>query len=225
MPLPEMVTVEERELKLPPTGILVITGPSKCGKTTALVRIILNPHLHFAEIPPTRWIIVYKYWQKAYEELRDQLGNGAVTFIHGWRNNLLEGVGITARNETDPPIGLILDDLCENLASDPGALSMFSGGAHHYSLFLVYMTQFLYFNNEIQRQAMRQASHLICYDNVKHRSGLKTLSQQIFQNSSFLPEAMANLHQTGAVPLLAVRFTTIFGERVFALSQWAIQKN
>ncbi len=92
-------------------------------------------------------------------------------------------------------VGLILDDLSENLATDSEALSMFSGGAHHYALFLIYVTQFLYLNNEIQRQAMRQASHLICFDNVKHRTDLRTLSQQIFQNSSFLPEAMADLHK------------------------------
>ncbi len=195
MALPEVVEIDEQDLKFPSMGILVMTGPSKCGKTRSLSRIVLNPRVCFGDEAPERWIIIYKYWQKLYEDLQSQLGLDRVTFIQHCHSNLLDELGISSRDESQPSIGLILDDLCENISADPAALSMFSGGAHHYSLFLVYVTQFLYLNNEIQRQAMRQASHLICFDNVKHRSGLKTLSQQIFQNSSFLPEAMQDLHK------------------------------
>ncbi len=83
-----------------------------------------------------------------------------------------------------------MDDVGEQLVSDPKSLAIFSGGAHHYNLFLIYVTQFMFLNNEIQRQALRQAQYILCFDNVKHRMGLKTLSKQIFGNADFLNAAI-----------------------------------
>ncbi len=93
-----MVEVEEKEMKLPSTGILIIMGPSRCGKTMALAPLILNSSIYFAENPPSYWIVVYKYWQKAYEIIRNQLGTDRVLFVQNWHSNLLEELSITSRD-------------------------------------------------------------------------------------------------------------------------------
>ncbi len=193
--LPEMVEISEDELKLPNSGILVLSGPSNCGKTHALTEIILKSSEVFVE-PPCRWIVVYRYWQKQYDRLEKELGSAKITFIQNWRKNLLDELGLTGRKEGEPSIGLILDDIAEQLAADPQSLPLFSGGVHHHSLFLIYVTQFLFLQNDVQRQALRQTQFMLIFDNVKHRSGLKTLSQQIFQSTTFLPEAMAEQHRS-----------------------------
>ncbi len=96
--LPELVQIAEEELKLPSSGILVLSGPSNCGKTTALAELILKSGEVFTE-PPVRWIVVYRYHQKQYDRLEKGLGSEKVTFIQNWRKNLLEELGLTGWKE------------------------------------------------------------------------------------------------------------------------------
>ena len=44
------------------------TGPSRCGKTVFVAKLLENIHA-FAKLPPTKVVYVYKVWQPKYDEI------------------------------------------------------------------------------------------------------------------------------------------------------------
>ncbi len=187
--LPETVDICSSELKFPNTGILSVIGPTFCGKSTAIIDIILDRENTFLNAPNSL-MVVYRYWQPIYDRLKEgRFGDNAAVFIQNWRPNIMDE--LSQRNcQSSSPMILLLDDVGEQLVADRNALSLFSGGVHHYNLFLIYVTQFLFLNNEVQRQALRQSQYIMCFPNIKHRAGLRALSKQIFDSSTFLQEAI-----------------------------------
>ena len=47
---------------------LFISGPSRCGKTVFVSKLLENIH-SFAKLRPTNVIYVYKVWQQKYDEI------------------------------------------------------------------------------------------------------------------------------------------------------------
>ena len=46
---------------------LFVSGPSRCGKTVFVSKLLESIHA-FAQVPPTNVIYVYKVWQPKYDE-------------------------------------------------------------------------------------------------------------------------------------------------------------
>ncbi|MCP4648561.1 MAG: hypothetical protein GY853_00590, partial [PVC group bacterium] len=68
-----------------------------------------------------------------YDELKSALGAENITFIQGWHSNVIERLGLNDRTESDPPIGLVIDDLAEQLSHNRSCLPIFTGQIHHKS--------------------------------------------------------------------------------------------
>ncbi len=133
MSLPEKVEISDRELKFPRNSFITFVGPSGCGKTQKIVELLQKSDHCFAE-PPLHWFYLYNYWQPKYDSLKEQLGQ-KITFIQGWHSNMIEKLGLNNRTETDDPVGIVIDDLAEQLNHDRSCLPIFSGLIHHKSMY------------------------------------------------------------------------------------------
>ncbi len=132
MSLPENVEISEEQLKFPKNCFIAVIGPSMCGKTEQIMKILRHSDHCFAE-PPVQWFFLYNYWQPKYQILLDELGPSKITFVHGWHTDVIEKLGLSDRTEEDPVVGIIIDDLAEQLSSDRNCLNIFSGQIHHKS--------------------------------------------------------------------------------------------
>ncbi len=132
MMLPEKVQICERELQFPRNSFISIIGPSGCGKTRQTVNLLEKSQKCFSEAP-THWYFLYNYWQSSYDELKRALGSEKITFIQGWHSNVVEKLGLNSRTESDPTIGLVIDDLAEQLNHDRSCLPIFTSQIHHKS--------------------------------------------------------------------------------------------
>ncbi len=183
MVLPEKVTVEINELKLESSSILTVLGSTRSGKSTKIAEILLNSEKCF-QTPPAHWFIIYKFWDKSYESIKN------ATFIKGWRDDLLEELELTSRQQTDSPLGLVIDDCCEDIAQSKKALQLFSGQIHHLNLFLIFVSQHLFMNNNIFRLCLRQSQYLLLFHSPRQRQAIRTLSQQLFVKPNFLNDVL-----------------------------------
>ena len=63
------VNDETFDIRLKENFKLFVSGPSRCGKTVFVSKLIENIQ-SFAKQPPTLIIYVYKVWQDKYEEMQ-----------------------------------------------------------------------------------------------------------------------------------------------------------
>ena len=61
------------DIRLKENFKLFVSGPSRCGKTVFVAKLIENIH-SFSKKPPTLILYVYKVWQDKYDEM-ESLGS------------------------------------------------------------------------------------------------------------------------------------------------------
>ena len=56
------------DIRLKENFKLFVTGPSRCGKTVFVAKLLANIHA-FGKLYPTKVVYVYKVWQQKYDEI------------------------------------------------------------------------------------------------------------------------------------------------------------
>ena len=80
------------DIRLKENFRLFVSGPSRCGKTVFIAKLIENIQ-RFARQPPTLIIYVYKVWQGKYDEM-ESLG---VNFMRD-NENIIENISLRLRD-------------------------------------------------------------------------------------------------------------------------------
>ncbi len=78
---------------------------------------------------------------------------------------------------------------------DKSNLDIFTGLAHHASLYVIVAAQNIYSDGRIFRQLVRQAQYLTILNSPRLTSSLRTLSMQIFGDAKFLMSVVQDLKQ------------------------------
>ena len=81
---------EKVDIRLKENFKLFVSGPSRCGKTVFVAKLIENIQ-SFAKQPPTLILYVYKVWQDKYDEM-ESIG---VNFMRD-NENIIENIKSTA---------------------------------------------------------------------------------------------------------------------------------
>merc|ERR1711954_74155 len=90
------------DIRLKENFKLFVTGPSRCGKTVFVSKLLENIHA-FAELPPVSVLYIYKVWQLKYDEIKS-IG---VNFIED-NDNVVNNIKSSVSGQ---PMLVIFDDL------------------------------------------------------------------------------------------------------------------
>lgn len=165
----------------------VIAGPTSCGKTVFVKRLIAH-HGDMITPPCEEIIWCYGEWQASYEDLR-----GVVKFHEGlpdleeWDVEEDEGkeMGIGARRKRRL---LILDDLMKE--TDARVTSLFTKGSHHRNMSVIHIVQNLFGKNKEQRTISLNSHYLVVFKNPRDASQITHLAKQMYPgNIKYLQEA------------------------------------
>ena len=129
---------------------LFVCGPSRCGKTVFVSKLLENIH-SFGKLPPEIVLYIYKVWQPKYDEI-ETLG---VIFIED-SENIVDEIKSYA---TGRPMVVIFDDLIDS-SSLKSIASLFTGDARHMNTSLVFLTQKMFVNCEHFRQISQNCDYL-----------------------------------------------------------------
>ena len=112
------------DIRLKENFKLFISGPSRCGKTVFVSKLLDNMHT-FAKLPPTTVIYVYKVWQPKSDEIQTM----GVNFM-GDNDNIVDDIKSTVSGQ---PILVIFDDLIGS-SSLKSIANLFTVDARHMNM-------------------------------------------------------------------------------------------
>lgn len=160
-------------MKLPTT--IRIVGPTMCGKTQLMKRMILNPQHTFQNPELAKHVLVlYNNWQPSYDELKKEMGD-TIKFHKGiprheeWIKNQLPRGGI-----------LVLDDLMDAAGKSEQATNIFTRGAHHDHISPISIEQNLFPSQKNSRTQRLNTLHLFLFKSPSDQSAADMFSRKSF---------------------------------------------
>ena len=160
---------ESVDIRLKENFKLFVSGPSRCGKTVFVAKLLENID-SFVKQPPTLILYVYKVWQDKY----DEMGLLGVNFMED-NENVIEKIKSSAQGQ---PILAIFDDLIGS-NSLQNIANMFTVDARHLNISMVFLTQRLFVNDEYFRQISQNSDYFCLFKNPRNSSEIRNLAQQM----------------------------------------------
>ena len=157
------------DIRLKENFKLFVSGPSRCGKTVFVSKLLENIQL-FAKQPPRSIIYVYKVWQNKYEEME----SFGVNFMED-NEKAVENIKSAARGQ---PILVIFDDLIGS-KSLPEIANMFTVDARHLNISMAFLSQRMFVNDEYFRQISQNCDYFCLFKNPRNLSEIRALAQQM----------------------------------------------
>jgi len=155
-----------------PTTIQV-SGPTMCGKT----RLVLNILKEQIVFPfPTRIIWVYGEWQDDYEEAHTLYPH--IEFVKDWNEGISESIKKDEKNL------IIIDDQMVNAGKSDGLSDLFTKGAHHKNLTVIYLVQNIFNKSKSQRTVSLNSHYNVLFRNERDAQQFHTLAQQMYPGNA-----------------------------------------
>jgi len=152
----------------------IVSGPTQCGKTTFILKLIDNAQT-VIEPPPERIVYCYGEYQQSFDTIRNP-----VEFHEGLPDvNQFDGRLRTL---------LILDDLMNEV--DDSVANIFTKISHHRNVSIVFLTQNIFHENIHMRTISLNAHYLVLFKNPRDVEQFSTLARQMYaKNWQFAVEA------------------------------------
>ena len=142
----------------------IVSGPTQCGKTTFILKLIDNAQT-VIEPPPERIVYCYGEYQQSFDTIRNP-----VEFREGLPDvNQFDGRLRTL---------LILDDLMNEV--DDSVANIFPKISHHRNVSIVFLTQNIFHRNKHMRTISLNAHYLVLFKNPRDVNQFSTLSRQMY---------------------------------------------
>jgi len=145
-----------------------VSVPTLCGKTRLVLRIleeqIIQPF-------PTRIIWVFGEWQPDYEMARALYPH--IEFVHGWSDEVADSLRSDERNL------IIIDDQMSEAGDSKSLCDLFTKGAHHRNLTVMYLVQNVYNKGRSQRTVSLNTHYNIVFRNERDASQFRSLASQM----------------------------------------------
>jgi hypothetical protein len=142
----------------------VVSGPTGCGKTIFVFKIIENMK---DMITPTPSLVVY-----CYGEYQPMFDNYPQIEFH-------EGLPDTSMFDGTPTL-LILDDLMSE--ANDSVTSLFTKVSHHRNISVVFLTQNIFYKN--LRTISLNSHYIVLFKNPRDAGQVTILARQMYPNNS-----------------------------------------
>jgi hypothetical protein len=149
-----------------------ISGTTMCGKTTWLFKLLLNSKVMFNNAPH-KILYCYGVWQDLFNEMEQKLAN--IHFHEG-----LPKVEQIDSFVTDEHNIIILDDLMNECVKSSEVEVLFSRGAHHKNLTIIYLNQNIFCQGKNARNIALNCHYIVLFQNLRDGMQIQRLGQQIF---------------------------------------------
>jgi len=145
----------------------LVAGPTGCGKTRFVFKLIQNVDVM---IVPTPSRIVYCYGE--YQQLFRKYP--LVTFHRGLPN--IEDFDGSER------VLLVIDDLMNE--ADESVANLFTKGSHHRNVSVIFLVQNLFHKNRHVRTISLNSHYMVLFKNPRDASQFASLARQMYPNKS-----------------------------------------
>lgn len=159
---------------------MVDAGPTMSGKTYFVRELLITSDR--IQPPPQRIVWVYSEWQPEYDKLKKHFGS-KIEFVHGWSGEIYNTFEPRLRNV------LVLDDVMGSSKNDAALSDLFTKGASHRNLSVIFITQNLYFQGKAAIDIRRNSQYVVLF---RCRQDKKTISQYANQVFPDNPKFMLN---------------------------------
>jgi hypothetical protein len=147
---------------------LVISGPTGCGKTVFLKKL-LKQYNNFERV-----IYAYSMYQAIYDDIK-KIKN--VEFYKGFPSVETKGAKTL----------LVLDDL---MMENDKKLALYFTKMRHANMSMIFVSQNFFFDSKYIRTVTRNAHYLVLFNNPRDVGAITTLGRQMFPDMpKFLPQA------------------------------------
>lgn len=154
-----------------------ITGTTGSGKTTWLYKLLKNKEEMFPDDPPSRVLYCYGVWQDLFEEMEERL---ASIYFHKGLPSIEQIEEFTDGLHNV----IILDDLMEECVKNAEIENLFTRGAHHKRLSVIYLNQNLFCQGKHAKSISLNSHYIILLQNLRDHSQIQKLGQQIYPGQS-----------------------------------------
>ena len=144
---------------------MMVTGPSRAGKSTFCVQLLAHCQLLFDQ-PPKRMLWLHGCPQP---ELHASLRRMEV--------QVCEGI---ADLELQPYDLVVIDDLLDEAAASRELRHLFTREAHHKPCFVILISQNLFFKGKEWRTISLNSTYIVLFNNPRDTTAVQALSQQCF---------------------------------------------
>ena len=141
-----------------------IAGATKSGKMTFVFRLLKNKDVMFSS-PVEKVLYCYGAEQELFNEMKNEIPN--ITFHKGLPDNL------QSFSRGYNHCAIVLDDLMDSVVKD---VEMFTQGAHHLKLSILFLTQ----QGKCARTIKLNTHYLILFRNMRDGQQIVSLGKQLF---------------------------------------------
>lgn len=168
-----------------------ISGATGSGKTTWLSNLLQESASLFPKVFTKKILYCYGIWQDLFDKMEAIIPN--IVFHEGVPTSKV----IEELTENKSHNIVVLDDLMSEVVKNGEIELLFTRGAHHKNLTIIYLNQNMFCQGKNARTITLNCHYSILFQNLRDCSQVQRLGQQIFPgNSHFLVEAYKDCMQT-----------------------------
>lgn len=172
------IEVQENPVVLHQPFTLMVSGPTSCGKTTFLLKLMKHLNHFCPDKMPKKMMLAYGQYQPLYEEMKNHF---PTLVLH---EGLPTAEDLEKLADGEAPSLCILDDLMESVVSSFEMSKLFTQTCHHKMINTIYLNQNLFAQGKFSRNINLNVHYMILFRNFRDGHQVLHLSRQLYPGRS-----------------------------------------
>ena len=156
-----------------PCSTVSLNGGTGVGKSTFVHKLLKYREVMFS-VPPVKILYCYGVYQDLFDVMEREIS--CITFVEG----LPSREDISALTSAGEHTVLVLDDLMSQVVNNTEAELLFTQGAHHRKMTVIFISQNLFSQGKCARTIALNTHYLILFKNFRDNSQIVHLGKQLY---------------------------------------------
>ena len=177
------MTQIEMDLRLKLPFTMLVSGPTSCGKTTFVSKILENRYEIYNKSPGK----VYWFYKVNQPMFQDMMEKG---IVHEFIQGMCTMEWLESHVSTTPNCTVVIDDMA--LEVDDDTAKIFSVGSHHFNVNVILLCQNLFTKNKSFRDISLNSTYHAIFKNPRDKSSIAHFAKQFAPGKS---QAVVNIFE------------------------------